>query len=522
MTNRKLKKILKQNAIDSEKQAPKHQFHINITRRALIRLAQTAACLLLVAAMGVGYVAMVRMVGPQGSSDGTTPSTPSLQPTDTLDPGMDTVLDVVETCPPYSPDDTTYQMVEKHETFTGKKLVLAETFKVGVSGDWWEFSSPDMTADTVDMINLNRIMSVERALQCNIMQSASAYDHFINWVKVSSLTGNDAAIVAGSAETIGALARQGLLEDMLSATAAEYLEFSAPYWNPDMAQDLKIGNKLYFVSGTISINTMGAVNCVFTDPNINSKLGIDIYSIVEEGKWTFDKMYALAAGSGSLNGLALNEPAIPALALSAGIRLADNTPAPHRSLSNGTALDFTEKLAELVKTGTVTLTSVASSEHIDELFVVDTIVGVTSLGAGIRAMLPMPAVEEGAPYLSPVGSHAVYYGIVRGSDVALASATMAKLAQYSLEVSSSEASNSKMQTYMDVICNRYPISAKSAQNVEIAMSNMTFSLDAFLPSSVTLTTLKNAISAASSNARREILTQNHLAQVIEEQLGKIK
>ncbi len=518
MTNRKLKKILKQNVIDSEKQAPKHQFHINIPRRVLIRLAQTAACLLLVAAMGVGYVAMVRMVGRQGTPDGNTPGIDVGPGSQLHNPGEDTGIDVVTTP---DPQETTVSHGIP-ATFNGKKLVLAETFKSGASGDWWEFSSPDMTADVVDMINLNRIMSAERALQCNIMQSASAYDHFINWVKVSSLTGNDAAIVAGSAETIGTLARQGLLEDMLSDTAAAYLEFSAPYWNPDMAQDLKIGNKLYFVSGTISFNTMASVNCVFTDPNINSKLGIDIYSIVEEGKWTFDKMYALAAGSGSLNGLALNEPAIPALALSAGIRLADNTPAPHLSLSNGIALDFTEKLAELVKTGAVTLTSIAFSEHIDELFVVDTIVGATSLGAETRAMLPMPAVEEGAPYLSPVGSRAVYYGIVRGSDVALASATMAKLAQYSLEVSSSEASNSKMQTYMDVICNRYPISAKSVQNVEIAMSNMTFSLDAFLTSSVTLTTLKNAINAASSDARREILTQDYLDQVIQEQLGKIK
>lgn len=519
MTNRKLKKTLKKNAIDPprEKQTSNNYVSIKISRRAIIRAAQVAACLLLVCAMGMGYVAMVRMVGPQGDPNDTTPAAPGLQPTDTRDPGMDTGLDVVST-DPYSPDDTTYQAVEKQETFDGKKLVLAEPFKSGISGDWWEYANPDMTADSVDMINLNRIMLTESALQCNIMQSASAYDHYVNWVKNSSLTGNDAAIVAGNAELIGTLARQGLLEDLRIPDAAVHLDFSSVDWPESMVEELSINNKLYFASGKISLNTMGSVTCVFTDPNINSKLGIDINKIVEEGKWTFDKMYALAAdGKAALNGLALYDHSIPALGLSAGIRLADNTPAPHVSLSNGTALNFTDKLAELMGTGAVKMVYAASSEHIDELFVVDTIVGTTSLGADIRALLPMPALEEGAPYLSPVGSRAVYYGIVRGSDVQMAAAVMAKLAYYPNSTSASST-----PTYMDIISNRYPISAKSAQNVEIAMDNMVFSLDAFLTSSVTYTTLKNAINAANTDARREILTQDYLAQIIQSQLGTIK
>lgn len=511
MTNRKLKKILKKNAIDPprEKQTSNNYVSIKISRRAIIRAAQVAACLLLVCAMGIGYVAMVRMVGPQGDPNDTTPAAPGLQPTDSLD--------VVGT-DPYTPDDTTYQAVEKQETFDGKKLVLAEPFKSGISGDWWEYANSDMTADSVDMINLNRIMLTESALQCNIMQSASAYDHYVNWVKISSLTGNDAAIVAGNAELIGTLARQGLLEDLRIPDAAVHLDFSSADWPESMVEELSINNKLYFASGKISLNTMGSVNCVFTDPNINSKLGIDINKIVEEGKWTFDNMYALAAdGKAALNGLALYDHSIPALGLSAGIRLADNTPAPHVSLSNGTALNFTDNLAELMGTGAVKMVYAASSEHIDELFVVDTIVGTTSLGADIRTQLPMPAIEEGAPYLSPVGSRAVYYGIVRGSDVQMAAAVMAKLAYYPNSTAASST-----PTYMDIISNRYPNSAKSAQNVEIAMDNMVFSLDAFLTSSVTYTTLKNAINAANTDARREILTQDYLAQIIQSQLGTIK
>ena len=522
MINRKLKKILKQNTIHSPrpKQADAPAVGPRISRRTLIRGAQVAACLLLVCAMGIGYVAMVRMVGPQGDPNDTTPAAPGLQPTDTRDPGMDTGLDVVETCPPYSPDDTTYQAVEKQETFNGKKLVLAEPFKSGTSGDWWEYANPDMTADSVDMINLYRIMLTESALQCNTMQSASAYDHYVNWVKISSLTGNDAAIVTGNAELIGTLARQGLLEDLRIPDAAVHLDFSSADWPESMVEELSINGKLYFVSGKISLNTMASVSCVFADPKIDSKLGIDINKIVEEGKWTFDKMYALAAdGKASLNGLALYDHSILALGTAAGIRLADNTPAPHASLSNGTALSFTDKLAELVGAGAVKMVYAASSEHIYQLFVVDSIVSVSRSNEH-RVLLPMPAVEEGESYLSPVGDGAVYYAIVKGSDVQMAAAVMAKLAYYPNQP---YAWDSRMQTYMDVLSTRYTISGeKTVQNLEIAMDKMTFSLDAFLTSSVTYTTLKNAINAANTNARRDILTQDYLARVIEAQLGTIK
>lgn len=520
MTNRKLKKILKKNSIDPprKKQTSHNYISIKIPRRSLIRAAQVAACLLLVCAMGIGYVAMVRTVGPQGKPNDTTPGAPGIQPTDTRDPN----LEVVETCPPYDSDETTYQAVEKIETFEGKKLVLAEPFKSGVSGDWWEYSNPDMTADTVDMINLGRTMLAEQNLHCTISQRACAYDAFVDQVRTSMLTGNDAAIVSGSAEIIGALARQGLLEDLRSSDAAVHLDFTSTDWPESMAAELSVCGKLYFVSGKISLNTMASVTCVFADRNIDSKLGIDINKIVEEGKWTFDNMYALTAdGKAALNGLALYDHSIPALGLAAGIRLADNTPAPHVSLSNGTALSFTEKLAELTGTGAVKMVYAASSEHIDELFVVDNIISVSRSNES-RALLPMPALEEGAPYLCPVGDGAVYYAIVKGSDVQMASAVMAKLAYYPNHTDLYQITVGSKLTYMDIMSNRYPISAKSVQNLEIAMDNMTFSLDAFLTSSVTYTTLKNAINAASTNARRDILTQDYLAQVIQAQLGTIK
>ena len=504
MTNRKLKKILKQNAIDPprEKQTAPANVKVGISRRALIRAVQVAACLLLVCAMGIGYVAMVRMVGPQGDPNDTTPSAPGTQLTVTDD-----------TTPT---EDTTYQAIVKNETFDGKQLYVVEPFRSGASGDWFEFSSPDLdSANVVDRINLNRLMLTEHALDCNIVQaSMGSTEQYLSWVKTSALTGYNAAIVTGGVDLIGPLARQGQLENLKSPEAAAYLDFSAPYWPESMAEELSINGKLYFAAGQISINTMSAVNCVFADPDINSKLGINIYNIVNEGKWTYDEMYALAAGGGSLDGLALFEDGLMSLATSAGVHIADNTMVAHPSLTDGTALNLVNQLAGLRKSGKLNQTTRASSEHIDELFVVDSIVGIISMGEGTRLLLPMPAVEEGASYRCAAGNGTVYYTVIKGSDTALASAVMANLAVYPHHHINSDMINTNMQTYTELLCNHYPINYESRKNLEIAVNNLAFTLDIFMDVGATKNLLKNAVNSSHEEDRKTLLSMPALNSAI--------
>ncbi len=521
MTNRKLKKILKQNAIDSPKQQKKRSFSINIPRRALIRLAQTAACLLLVAAMGVGYVAMVRMVGRQGTPDGSTPGIDVGPGSQFGDPGEDTGIDVVTTP---DPQETTVSHGIP-TTFDGQKLVVAELFKEGTSGNWWEFSNPDMSGDTMDMISLNRLMLAEQELDCDIMQAASgSVDQYISWIKNSALINSSAAIVTGGADVMATLAAQGLLEDWMSEQAAAYrMDFSAPYWPEDMARELKIGNKLYFVSGKISANTIASVYVVFADPNINSMLDIDIQCIVEDGKWTFDKMYELSAAGHTLDkyGLVLYDDSLVALAAAAGVRISDNSPAPHASLSNGVALNFVNTLADKQSAGDIKLISRASSEYIPNLFTVDTVANSYTM-EDVCLLLPLPTLSEDGKHLSPVGESAVYYSVAKGSDIAPAYAVLHSLAKYSSQSTTYFHTDSMVPSYTELISWRYAANDDSVRNLELAVDNMTFSPDAFLPSSTSSVFLKNAINAADSTARKEILTKSNLEQIIETHLGTIK
>ena len=69
---------------------------------------------------------------------------------------------------------------------------------------------------------------------------------------------------------------------------------------------------------------------------------------------------------------------------------------------------------------------------------------------------------------------------------------------------------------------RYAMNDNSIMSLEIAIDNMTFSLDSFLTTSVTNSTLKNALNAADENRRQEILTQSYFHSVVIAQLGSLK
>lgn len=72
MNNRKLKKILRQNAVGGDMTRQSRTSHT-----VLRRLTQVAACLLVVCLIGVGYVTLVRFVGRPddgGNGPGTNPS----------------------------------------------------------------------------------------------------------------------------------------------------------------------------------------------------------------------------------------------------------------------------------------------------------------------------------------------------------------------------------------------------------------------------------------------------------------
>ncbi|MBQ6905645.1 MAG: hypothetical protein IJN75_01380 [Clostridia bacterium] len=99
-------------------------------------------------------------------------------------------------------------------------------------------------------------------------------------------------LVCDGLTTMGSLAIQGAL-DPLNDT--EYINVEAPYWDTRCTDALTIGDNVYFLAGDAFITDDEYTYCVlynktmFQDLALNSETdGKDVYTVVDEGKWTYD------------------------------------------------------------------------------------------------------------------------------------------------------------------------------------------------------------------------------------------
>ncbi len=90
-----------------------------------------------------------------------------------------------------------------------------------------------------------------------------------------------------SAYDLGNLAQLGYLADL---NENEHMDLSMSYWDQNACDQMEIDGKLYFTTGDISFNDKEYTFAVIFNKKIaaEKQLG-NLYSMVENGSWTFDK-----------------------------------------------------------------------------------------------------------------------------------------------------------------------------------------------------------------------------------------
>jgi len=144
---------------------------------------------------------------------------------------------------------------ERNNMVSERLNVKIEVF----AGDGWE--------------NYNSTVS---GLRSSIMAADGAYD-----------------VIAGWSARIPALSLEGLFLDY---TKLPYIDLEQPWWNHSVSSELLLGNKLYFITGDIA-RTMLSAMCVYA---FNQKVAVDeqvedLYSVVNERRWTIDYVYDLTS-----------------------------------------------------------------------------------------------------------------------------------------------------------------------------------------------------------------------------------
>lgn len=75
------------------------------------------------------------------------------------------------------------------------------------------------------------------------------------------------------------------------------IDLSQPWWNNRCATDLAINGNLYYVTGDIMYEHFREVACILFNKDMMEDYGIDadLYQLVKDRKWTFEKMLEVAA-----------------------------------------------------------------------------------------------------------------------------------------------------------------------------------------------------------------------------------
>lgn len=82
------------------------------------------------------------------------------------------------------------------------------------------------------------------------------------------------------------------------------LNFEKPWWDAGSVETLSVGDSLYMVNGDIHLMYGESAWVLFFNKNMLEKYSLESpYTIIKEGRWTFDKMYEMISGvSLDLNG----------------------------------------------------------------------------------------------------------------------------------------------------------------------------------------------------------------------------
>lgn len=181
-----------------------------------------------------------------------------------------------------------------------------ETFTVHTRGnvEQYEWLAEDQTGDRLNDAIYARNLAVEE--KYGITLEVVAEGTWSNYnaetlpaMQASILAGNGAYdLIAGYSSPISNMVVKGLLYDL---NDLQYIDFDKPWWWQNFTEASAIEGTNYFALGALSLSAIYSLSCVYFNPAMleETNPGTDLYQIVLDGKWTWDKMTELASNANS-------------------------------------------------------------------------------------------------------------------------------------------------------------------------------------------------------------------------------
>ncbi len=213
------------------------------------------------------------------------------------------------------PTETTPAETEIQDDIPDGLKFSGETYTILSREDLqWEneMCTDDLTGDIVNDAIYNREIIVEDRLDVAVdaFKTPGIWGNenaFFDKIRTAVRAGDASyQLVAGYAYYVTALATEGLFTNLLDVN---YLNFDKPWWNSNLRDELTLYNQLYFAGGDLSYTMISSMFAMFLNKDMMEEYAVeDLYTVVEEGRWTYDYLYALAGtisrdvdGNGEMN-----------------------------------------------------------------------------------------------------------------------------------------------------------------------------------------------------------------------------
>lgn len=161
------------------------------------------------------------------------------------------------------------------------------------SNNWFttvHVTAEEDSGDSVPSAIFNRNLLVEDRLNIQIVETEQTTDQIKNTI-VAGDGSFDMSLMQGSA--VLTQAQSGYLMDLHELP---YQNFDKPYWDHNAVEQLSICGKLYMGVGDFLTTQIDETCCMFFNKGLIDNHGLDDpYELVNEGKWTLDKMAEMAS-----------------------------------------------------------------------------------------------------------------------------------------------------------------------------------------------------------------------------------
>ena len=183
--------------------------------------------------------------------------------------------------------------------FNGQKIRILHQEK-GADSSYNEIYADEEVGEVINDSIYRRNRSVEERLNVEIVPVGipggwNNKDSFLANVRTSVGAGSDDYdLIAGYAYYITTLAPEGFLFNWKNTA---YVDLSKPWWVKDLEQELTIGDKLYFITGDISLSMLRNIFVTFFNKKLAQEVNMENpYRIAFDGFFTVDKMAELSRG----------------------------------------------------------------------------------------------------------------------------------------------------------------------------------------------------------------------------------